>query len=550
MFSEGRVTRSRARTLESQGQTPLYAVPEGKTPGTRGRGRKAVTEAPTPRAALFDMTNSAGEEAPTSLNELPAVDETQPVDFEQPDAVAEETAIASALEATVEASVEEEEVTEQGGAPQPEAVIEDEEEEEQQQQELPVQDAIPFPAEEDVLASDVEVAASGQEVEEEEPMLSEEESVEASPAPAADTDEPPATPPPAALPSPAAAYNQTIAPTPTGLGLSSFAPLSPIGGPICLSANTPTVTPMHGMPAASGHKSKVYDTLQAAAQAIAHRQESLEEPEQQDEQLPSFPSGFGSPVKYSESPAMSVSIAGAISERSGMEGVEEEGEEEGEEEVCSAGPAAASNGAPSPGLNFMPVEAPVLAAPPSAAEAPASPLDISEELDEQLIAASPETADAAAVVKPKLSSKVVVPSPYDPRSLRQLKKEIKLKLAEREATASAANSDAEEEEEHEAEEEYREEEVERFEVANGVKKYTYAEKGGDELLDAMGALTIASPEMALLGPYELRGMPRPQGQHVRFNDDGSEYVSPRLKTMLRGMPTPHGKHMFFDEDDE
>ena len=41
-------------------------------------------------------------------------------------------------------------------------------------------------------------------------------------------------------------------------------------------------------------------------------------------------------------------------------------------------------------------------------------------------------------------------------------------------------------------------------------------QGGDELLDAMGALTIApSPEVALLGPYELRGMPRPQGQHVR-----------------------------------
>ena len=40
----------------------LFAVPEGKTPGTRGRGRKAATEAPTPRAALFDMTNSVGEE--------------------------------------------------------------------------------------------------------------------------------------------------------------------------------------------------------------------------------------------------------------------------------------------------------------------------------------------------------------------------------------------------------------------------------------------------------------------------------------------------------
>ena len=97
-------------------------------------------------------------------------------------------------------------------------------------------------------------------------MLAAEESVEASPAPVADTDEPPATPPPAAVPSPAAAYTQAVAPTPTGLGLSSLAPLSPIGGPICLSANTPAVTPLHGMPPTSTHKSKVYDTLHAAAQ--------------------------------------------------------------------------------------------------------------------------------------------------------------------------------------------------------------------------------------------------------------------------------------------
>jgi len=81
--------------------------------------------------------------------------------------------------------------------------------------------------------------------------------------------------------------------------------------------------------------------LAACLQAIAYRQESLEEPEQQEEkeELPSFPSGFGSPVKYSESPAMSVSIAGAISERSGMEGVEEEAEGEEDEEVCSGTPA-------------------------------------------------------------------------------------------------------------------------------------------------------------------------------------------------------------------
>ena len=42
-----------------------------------------------------------------------------------------------------------------------------------------------------------------------------------------------------------------------------------------------------------------------------------------------------------------------------------------------------------------------------------------EEGEEQLIAASPDAAKApAAALKPRLASKVVVPSPYDPRWAR------------------------------------------------------------------------------------------------------------------------------------
>ncbi len=76
-------------------------------------------------------------------------------------------------------------------------------------------------------------------------------------------EEPPATPPQAPMPSPA---HTAAAPTPTGLGLSSLAPMSPLGPAILLSANTPAVTPVHGAPPASAQQTKVYDTLQAAAQ--------------------------------------------------------------------------------------------------------------------------------------------------------------------------------------------------------------------------------------------------------------------------------------------
>lgn len=117
----------------------------------------------------------------------------------------------------------------------------------------------------------------------------------------------------------------------------------------------------------------------------------------------------------------------------------------------------------------------------------------------------------------------------------------------------------------------------------------------------MGALQLESP----VGPFGLRGMPKPQGQHIRcvaacthvifecsslchascwaakwrlmaqalaarlahrrpgtsfhagrpchscrFDEDGQANVSPGLKVLLRGMPTPKGKHQFFGEDDE
>lgn len=77
----------------------------------------------------------------------------------------------------------------------------------------------------------------------------------------APADEPPATPPPSALP--ASPAHLAPAPTPTGLGLSSLAPMSPLAPTAILGANTPVATPMQGVP--SGQQAKVYDTLSAAA---------------------------------------------------------------------------------------------------------------------------------------------------------------------------------------------------------------------------------------------------------------------------------------------
>lgn len=42
---------------------------------------------------------------------------------------------------------------------------------------------------------------------------------------------------------------------------------------------------------------------------------------------------------------------------------------------------------------------------------------------------------------------------------------------------------------------------------------------------------------------------RPLPPTRRFEEDGGEYVSPRLKTLLRGLPTPKGKHIFFSDEE-
>ena len=49
------------------------------------------------------------------------------------------------------------------------------------------------------------------------------------------------------------------------------------------------------------------------------------------------------------------------------------------------------------------------------------------------------------------------------------------------------------------------------------------------------------------GHVELRGLPRPQGTHLRFSANGEAVPSPnRERTHLKGVPAPKGSHMRFE----
>jgi len=62
-----------------------------------------------------------------------------------------------------------------------------------------------------------------------------------------------------------------------------------------------------------------------------------------------------------------------------------------------------------------------------------------------------------------------------------------------------------------------------------------------ELIGALDALSITE---SLHGP--LRGLPKPLGVHLRFDDDGNSVASPHLRVFLRGLPEPTGRHSRFD----
>ncbi|GLC65332.1 hypothetical protein PLESTF_000281400 [Pleodorina starrii] len=65
----------------------------------------------------------------------------------------------------------------------------------------------------------------------------------------------------------------------------------------------------------------------------------------------------------------------------------------------------------------------------------------------------------------------------------------------------------------------------------------------NDLVAAMSGLKVATPKTN--APVPLRGLPVPQGQHIRFHDDDAASESPK-RTVLRGLPVATGTHKRFD----
>jgi hypothetical protein len=62
----------------------------------------------------------------------------------------------------------------------------------------------------------------------------------------------------------------------------------------------------------------------------------------------------------------------------------------------------------------------------------------------------------------------------------------------------------------------------------------------------MNKLAVGKP-VATDKHATLKGMPLPQGQHIRFGEEGEAEPSPTSgKVLLRGVPLATGKHMRFD----
>eukprot|EP00198_Chlamydomonas_reinhardtii_P011623 XP_001700960.1 predicted protein [Chlamydomonas reinhardtii] len=154
---------------------------------------------------------------------------------------------------------------------------------------------------------------------------------------------------------------------------------------------------------------------------------------------------------------------------------------------------------------------------------------------------APTQAFANKAAGKALKSKVEA-GDYDPRSLRQLKREVKEAMAKKAEKAGGASSltaprdvkltpkvaerdlampDDQEDSDHEAE---------------------YNEAQENVLVEAMGGLEVAPPASKAM---PLRGLPAPQGRHLRFDDKGKAAESPQ-RTVLRGLPVASGKYKRFE----
>ncbi|GIL92092.1 hypothetical protein Vretimale_14912 [Volvox reticuliferus] len=126
----------------------------------------------------------------------------------------------------------------------------------------------------------------------------------------------------------------------------------------------------------------------------------------------------------------------------------------------------------------------------------------------------------------------------DPRSLRQLKRDVRDAVARKEAKAALteARSSKLTPKVHERQLPMPDDDEGSDDQAE------YNEGQENDLVAAMTGLAVAPSKAA---PVPLRGVPAPQGRHIRFDDKGKVSESPQ-RTVLRGLPVAIGKYKRFD----
>ncbi|BDA43386.1 hypothetical protein COCOBI_04-3980 [Coccomyxa sp. Obi] len=158
--------------------------------------------------------------------------------------------------------------------------------------------------------------------------------------------------------------------------------------------------------------------------------------------------------------------------------------------------------------------------------------------DRWMMDGSPYVTDSVHTVKVQaaapsqnIKSMVKPTTPYDPRSLRQMKQELKGAAKSKAVAGLPCDSQASD--------------TIQYTGAVCAAEAEESEEASSELCKALDDLSIA-PKGASKEP--LRGLPVAAGRHMRFTEEGEAVESPSVdRTLLRGVPAPAGSHLRFDD---
>lgn len=148
-------------------------------------------------------------------------------------------------------------------------------------------------------------------------------------------------------------------------------------------------------------------------------------------------------------------------------------------------------------------------------------VDLAKEKMPEMVVTKPSALAASGDVAPEKDN--------EPMSIRKVKKAIKAIFASKQAAKSSN-------------------EPTQVAICKSTASAAPTEQADNaaELLDALNSLVIVGETNIGESEGPLRGIPRPVGAHLRFEEDGSVQQSPRQRVFLRGMPEPVGKHTHFD----